>query len=241
MKRFSILMVLLLVACKTISVSNENQTKTIHHKELGMIGEEKLFLLEEDYNSIALPIYDQPVKLKMNVIEFGKSSYKAFSKANNSKAVPIIIAYDDSLEHKPKFLKLEIADRVTVLNTINEVHNKDVKDYILNKKNAHIISAVSIALGDEKMRSVLEADALFLEQEVNKTFVLKAYKNNQIHITLKFSDGVVFAYQASNFCWLEDDRHQLEVVDIVESTDKCPKGTYRSAKRAKKKVDYFKF
>lgn len=228
------------LSCKSISVAGETQSKTSQHLELGIIGEDKLFILEEDYNSTAIPSFDTPVKVSASVLEFNKTSFKAFSLANNKESLPLTINYIDSLDTKPRFLKLELADRVSILNALNNKENNAVKDYIKNKKDAHIISAISIAFDEEKTKSVLDADALFLEQEPNKTFVLRAYKNNSILSSFKFSEGVVFAYQASNFCWQENDKYKLNIVDIVESTDKCPNSTYRSAKRAKKKIDYFK-
>ncbi|WP_299363500.1 hypothetical protein [Winogradskyella sp.] len=235
------LLICLCYNCKSISVANESQTKTTQSIELGIIGEDKLFLLEEDYNSMAIPLYTKPIRLSVSMQEFNNSSFKAFTSANNKKQQSFNISYADSLKNKPKFLKLELADRVTVLNMLNDKQNSNVKDYLRNKKNAHLISALSIALSNEKMNAILDADVLFLEQDTNKTLVLKAYQKNQVLTSLKFHDGVVFAYQASNFCWQEDDKYQLSIVDIVESTDKCPNSTYRNAKRAKKNINYFKF
>jgi hypothetical protein len=233
-----LLICVLAFSCKSIPVQNETQTTTTQSLSLGMIGEDKLFILEEDYNSIAIPIYKEQIKISASLVDFNKSSFKAFKKANSNKAEPLQI---DTLSTDTKFLKLEIADRVAILNTLNEDQNEDVKKYLINKKDAHIISAVSIALDNEKLKFITEADALFLKQESHKTYVIKVYKNNQIVTSLSFNDGVVFAYQSSSFCWKENDRRQLEIVDLVESTDKCPNTTYRSAKRAKNKVDYFKF
>ena len=234
------LLCLLCFSCKSIKVTHETQTKTTQSIELGTIGEDKIFLLEEDYNSTAIPDLTKPIKLSLSVIEFNNMSYKAFAKTNSKKQTPLTLHYADSLTEKPKFLKLEIADRVTVLETLNSKHNKDVKNYISNKKDAHLISAVSIAFNETIMNTLLKADALFLEQTANKLFVIKAYKDNVVLDSFGFNDGVVFAYKASNFCWQEDKTQQLSVVDIVESSGKCPNNSYRNAKRAQKMIDYFK-
>jgi hypothetical protein len=243
MKKFVIYIVISasIVSCKTITVEQEKLNTTQQNITLGTIGERKDFLLEQDYNSTALPFYSNPIKINFSVLNFSTSSYKAFSKANNNKTVPLQFTYADSSAHKAKYLKLEIADRVAVLDVLNDAYNESIKNYIHNKKDAHVISAISIAIGDIKMKAITEADVLFLEQEGKKNYIIKAYKNKQLTMSLKFSDGVVFAYQASNFCWQENEQHQLDIVDIVESTDKCPNKTYRSAKRAKKEIDYFKF
>lgn len=240
-KIYLFFVVALFISCKSISVANETQIKTSQSMELVIIGEDKQFLLEEDYNSTAIPSIDEPIRISVSVLEFNKTSYKAFSIANNKKSLPLTVNYIDSSENKPNFFKLELADRVAILNALNGKENSAVKDYIQNKKDAHIISAISIVFYEEKTKSILDADALFLEQELNKTFVLKAYKDNNVLDSFKFNEGVVFAYQASSFCWQEDDKFQLNIVDIVERTDKCPNSTYRSAKRAEKKIDYFKF
>lgn len=240
-KKIFPIILLILFNCKSISISNETQIKTSKTLELGVIGEDKVFLLEQDYNSIALPKYNEPIKVSANYLSFNKPSFKAFSEANNKKTKPLKLEYIDSLVKKPKFLKLELLDRVAVLIALNSLTNEDVKNYILNKKEAHIISAISITLDDEKMKSIADSDALFLEQDGEKKYLLRGYLEGQLKMSICFNEGVVFAYQASSFCWQENDKHQLDIVDIVESTDKCPNNSYKSAKRAKKKVDYFKF
>lgn len=238
---FFLISLLLCLSCKSISIDNESHTEIAKPIELGIIGEEKLFLLEEDYNATAIPVFNKPIRVTANVIEFNKSSYKAFTTTNTKRELPLKINYVDSLEGKPKFLKLEITDRVTVLELLNDKENSNVKDYIRNKKDAHMITAISIVFDEEKMKLISDSDALFLEQNANKTFVLMAYNGNDNFTTIKFIEGVIFAYQASNFCWQENNRNQLNIVDIVESTDRCSNDSYRSAKRAKKKINYYKF
>ena len=204
---------------------------------LGLIGEDKQFVLERDYNHTAIPVYDSPLKIQISVQHFNKSTYKAFSKATTNQNTDLAI---DSLSNKLKFLKLELSDRVSILNMLNSKRNNDIKDYIFNKKDAHIITSISMALDKNRFDELVNADEVFLATTGVKSYALKAYKKGQLQITLSFNEGVVFAYQASNFCWQENSKHQLNIVDIVESTDKCPNNSYRNAKRAKKKIDYFK-
>ena len=97
-----------------------------------------------------------------------------------------------------------------------------------------------MALDKNRLDELLNADEVFLEATGVKSYALKTYKKGQLQTVLTFNEGVVFAYQASNFCWEENDKYQLEIVDIVETSDKCPNKTYRSAKRAKKKINYYK-
>tara|TARA_R110002050_G_scaffold137538_1_gene261149 strand:- start:887 stop:1609 length:723 start_codon:yes stop_codon:yes gene_type:complete len=232
-----ILLLILLYSCKTISVDNETQNTTTQNIMLGVIGEDKQFVLDQDYNHTAIPEYSNPLKIQISVQHFNKSTYKALSKAVISQKADFTI---DSLSKKPQFLKLELADRVGVLNALNSKLNNDIKDYIFNKKEAHIITSISMALDKNRLDELLNADEVFLEATGVKSYALKTYKKGQLQTVLTFNEGVVFAYQASNFCWEENDKYQLEIVDIVETSDKCPNKTYRSAKRAKKKINYYK-
>lgn len=241
-KRILVVLIIgIIFSCKSVTVANETQVKTTRAIDLGSIGEDKNFVLEEDYNSTALPIFTTPIRINANSFEFNKTTFKAFNTANNKKNEPLNISYEDSEKSKPKFLKIEIADRVAVLNALNDKENTDVKNYISNKKDAHVITAISVVFDEGKMQSILNADAVFLEQNTDKTFVLKAYENSVVISILKINEGVVFAYQGSNFCWQENTTRQLQIMDIVEATDKCPNSTYRNSKRAKQNIDYFKF
>ena len=51
----------------------------------------------------------------------------------------------------------------------------------------------------------------------------------------------MFGYQASKACWKENNKHQFEIVDLVENNDQCPIKTYRVPKDAKKNLNYYKF
>ncbi|WP_407556481.1 hypothetical protein [Winogradskyella sp. 4-2091] len=235
-----ILLLILIYSCKTISVGDDNQVTTTQNIMLGMIGEDQQFILERDYNHTAIPVYNHPLKVQWNIQHFNKSTYKFFSKAAINQNTQFSIDYSDSLLNKPQFLKLELSDRVSILNALNSKINKEIKDYIFNKKDAHLITSISIALDKNRLKELLNADEVFLEATGVKSYALKTYKKGELQTVLSFNEGVIFAYKASNFCWQENDKHQLEIVDIVESTNRCPNKTYRSATRAKKKINYYK-
>lgn len=226
-------------SCKSISVNNESQKTTTQNIQLGTIGEQKDFILEQDYNHIALPKYKNLIKVNIIKNSFNKSTYKAFKKAEILQNVSVAIEYVDSSKVKPSFIKLEIADRLPIINSLN--NNNDIFEYLKNKSASHIITSLSIAFDIDILQSIQNSDEAYLADSGIDGYVLVLFKDEIEQRIIKFMEGVVFAYQASNFCWQEDDRRQLNIVDIVESTDKCPSNTYRSAKRAKKKINYYKF
>jgi hypothetical protein len=237
---FVVLGLISMVSCKSVHINNESQTTTSENLQLATVGEKKNFVLEQDYNHTAIPNYNVPIKVQVTIEHFNKATYKAFTKANSNQSNSLTINYIDSLNEKPKFVKLEISDRVAVLKALNAKPNTDVRDYLSSKKDAHMITAISLALKKEDITLLIDANEVFLEASGLKSYSLKAYSRNGLTQILEFNQGVVFSYQASNFCWKENSKYQLEIADIVESTDKCPNTSYRSAKRAKTKIDYFK-
>jgi len=230
-----------LASCKTVLVQKEFQKTTTQNIKLGTVGEQKDFILEQDYNHTALPNYQDPIKIQVSLIAFNTSTYKTFTKAKTSQNQSVAINYIDSISNKPKFLKLEIADRVAVLNALNNTENKDVFQFLKNKNDAHIITSVSLVLKENDITAITKANEVFLENSGIKSYALHLYNNKELQQTINFKEGVVFAYQTSNACWKENDKYQLKIIDLVESNDKCPSKTYRASKRAKQKINYYKF
>lgn len=238
---FLILFIFLFIGCKTVSIQNELHSETSENIMLGVVGENKQFILERDYNHTAIPKYNEAVKVQIEILKFDKHSYKLFLKANTTQSKTIEINYVDNLDQKPQFLKIEIADRVAILNALNDKENLDVFQFLENKKESHLVTSISIALNENDIEAINNADEVFLEMVGKKSYALKTYINKEVQETILFNQGVVFAYQTSNFCWQQNDKRQLEIVDLVESNDKCPNKTYKSSKRAIKKIDYYDF
>ncbi|PWH83985.1 hypothetical protein DIS18_05405 [Algibacter marinivivus] len=238
---FLLLTITCLLSCKSISVHQEFQETTTQNIQLGTVGEQKKFLLEQDYNHTALPKYQKQVKVQVSLVDFNTSTFKIYQKAKPFQNKTIVVNYIDSIKTKPKFLKLEIADRIAILNTLNDKDNKDIFQFLKNKTEAHIITTISVVFNQETSDVLSHGEEVFLEQIGVNNYALKIYKNKIEEKTIYFNDGVVFGYQTSNACWKQDDKYQLGIVDLVENNDQCPNNTYRSAKRAKKKINYYKF
>jgi len=234
------ILVISFTSCKSISINKETQKITTQNIQLGTVGEQKSFLLEQDYNHTALPNYKTPIKVFVNALNFNKSTFKAFTNAKINQTKKVTINYVDSLEIKPKYLKLDIADRVAVLNTLNSKTNKDVFQFLKNKDESHIVTSISLALSNTDIKAVSNADEVFLEVTGIKNYALKLYKDKTVKQTILFSDSVVFSYKTSSCCWKQNDKYQLKVVDLAEGGNDCPNQSYKSSKRAKKDINYYK-
>lgn len=240
-KLLCICFTLSLVNCKSISVYNESQYTTTQNIAIGTIGLNKDFIIERDYNNVAIPKYDNPIKVNVSFIAFNKTSFKAFEDAKKNQNSTIDVVYNDSVDIKPRYLKLEVSDRLEVLNSLNSDANKSLFELLKTKKGAHLVTSVALVLSASEMMDLANAEELFLEGSGIKSYSLNTYKDGALQKVMKFNEGVIFAYQASNACWKQNDKYQLEIVDLVETNDKCPSYTYRSSKQAEKKIDYYKF
>lgn len=226
----------LFFSCKPISFVN-NKT-TINPITLGSVGQDDSSLLKHHFNTVAIPNYKTPIKVMVTQKSFTKSTYKQYVKANASQFKPLEMILDSTVQY-PRYIQLSITDKVTLVNALNAKANSDIKSYLSHHTSADIITKIAIALEDKWVKQLVEAQEVFLEQHGNKSHVIKTYTDNKETAIIRFSDGVVFAYKSSNSCWKED-KYQLNIIDLVDPLKPCPKKTYRSAKRAKSTINYFK-
>lgn len=232
---------LIILSCKTVTVQNKQYQTTAQKVILGSVGIDETFDLERTYTAHGIPDFIEQIKVQVTPIAFDKKSFKAYSKAKELQPSSINVEFIDSLPDKPKFLNIEIADKVGLMNLLNDPSNTSVHTYLKNQKEAHIVTNISIVLNAADRNDLLMAEEVFIAHIGIKAIGLRLFNKHKITRTINFNDGVVFAYRASKGCWKENNKYQLEIVELIEGDNGCPNQTYRSSKRAKKKIDYFKF
>ncbi|GAB1856641.1 hypothetical protein MHTCC0001_14760 [Flavobacteriaceae bacterium MHTCC 0001] len=241
MQRFFILIVTtVLFSCKPSSFFEASSTKTANQVILGSIGSEKDFLLQKHFNSSALPSYRKPIRVQAVKKQFNKQTYKAYQDAATLQSAKIPVTYIDSLPNKPKYLQLQIADKVTLIEALNSEENSGVQEYLDHNAHAQVLTRISIVLKEEDMQGMIDADAIFLTEKRSKNYVLEVHKAEGAIATIRLNQGIIFQYQVSNCCWQENARHDIEVADLVGTYTQCPKSTYRSSQRAKKRANHYK-
>ena len=214
--------------------------KTTQQLALGSIGLDKEFILQTGFNSAALPTYSAPIKVSVRAVPFTKSKYKQFLKANKLQASNVTIGATDSIVKKPMYIEFNVADKIALLTALNQSENTNVKTYLKNNKSSNVLTSVAMAFNPEDFEAIMTADAVFLEESSLKTYALQLYKDGNKTALIKFNQGTVFGFDTSNCCWQENNKRQLTIVDLVNGFSACPNGTYKSANRANKKVNYFK-
>tara|TARA_B110001452_G_C15239247_1_gene429089 strand:+ start:191 stop:1093 length:903 start_codon:yes stop_codon:yes gene_type:complete len=242
MNKFTCLAVLMacLTACKTIIVQHEQQTKTTQNLQLGSIGEQRGSLIFADYNHTALPTYKQPLKLKVTVVPYSKASYKAFETATHAQQPSQQLQSTDSVQQRPQYLKIEIADRVGLIHSLNSSHNSSVFQFLKQKPTAHIVSTIAVAFSPAVMAQLSSAQEVFLEQTGQHNYILKTYNPGNESQSVFFNQGVVFGYKASKVCWTLTTKRRYTIVDIVESDENCPYCTHSRIKALKSRTNSYK-
>ena len=234
-----ILLCFLILSCKTISVNQQSQILTKTPVELGSIGLSSGTILSQNFESIAIPSFSIGLKLQVQSILFSNQSFKAYEKATELDKEGKL-TFSDTLKVKPEYVRLQFIDRVAITTALNDTKNTGVRSYLETKQDAQIITSISISFSAEKLLLLQNASEVFLIQSSSKKFSLQLKSLDGKTQNLEFSDGVVFAYQMSSFCWKENDRHKLVIADIVSDSEGCPPNTHRKSHKAIQKDNYFK-
>ncbi|WP_420571654.1 hypothetical protein [Kordia sp.] len=234
-----IFLCLLGVSCKTVSVNKQPQILTETSVELGSIGLLNGTLIAHTYESIAIPTFEKELKLSVQSVSFSKQTFKAFARANE-RTQKVALNFSDSLKVKPTYALLQFVDRVAITDELNNTKNTGVRSYLEHKKDAQMVTSISVAFSEKQLNQLKKATEVFLVQSPSKKFSLQLTNLNGEKQLLDFSDGVVFTYQTSSFCWKENNRHKLVIADIVSDSEGCPPNTHRKSEKAIQKNDLFK-
>lgn len=238
---FSAYLIFFFCSCSTLTINQQTQRTTSKKVLLSGIGVGSELLLENKYQNTAIVLYNQPIKVLATPISFTKKTYNAFVKAREHQPTDLNIRFVDSVSQKPKFIHLQVVDKVAILEELNSDKNLEIKNYLRVKHDARMVIAISMALDSEAVNAIVEAENIFLEQIRPKMYALNLFQEKKLIRTISFDEGVVFAYKTAGFCWQENQKHRLMVVDLTNQLSICPDNTYSNAKRAEKEFDYFKF
>ena len=151
------LFTVLLQSCKPVVVDFKNSTLTQKSLSLLHIGNEEGLLSRSNYENNAITVTKVPIKVIISVNSFTKQTYKAFTRANKFKNKELYVKYEDSLENKPNFLSITIADKIAVLDAFKEKQNHSLREYLTLQPNARLITNISLVANPEDIRMIQHA------------------------------------------------------------------------------------
>ncbi len=225
--------------CHSVKVNHTNMHTAITNPiALGVVGLQKKDAYSSDFQVTAIPEYKNEIRVQMTKENFNRTTFDTYLKA--AKGNVHKIKYIDSLETKPQLAILELLDRVTLMAEIQESHNTKTLTYIKSQKEAGIVTSISLALSQELVQELNTADAVFLNNSTYKQYQLSLVKDGKAYKTIDFSKASIFGYTLSYFCWSENDKKQITLVDIINEKSSCSKNSYRDADKVLKNMNYFK-
>lgn len=227
---YTFLTFICLMSCKPYFNKPIVDDYTNKNIQLGVIGEKQHFLFKRDYNQITLPKFNK-IRVDVSLLFFNRNMFKHFEKAKVFQNKDVKVKYNDSLKSKSPFLKIEIADRISVMKSLNK--DRDILQFLKHNNKTHLVSEILIALNNDDVNHLNTAEEVFLEQVGFNSFALKTYKMKKQQEVIYFKSGVIFGYKTSGFCW---DKDKEKIIDIHEMSDRCSK-----VKSNKRKINYYKF
>ncbi|MFY0482520.1 hypothetical protein ACI6PS_07925 [Flavobacterium sp. PLA-1-15] len=237
----SLFLMLLLVfsACQTTKIKNHNFKISTTAVELGSIGEStSLLSLQNDFKTKALPKLENEIRLSIDIIPFNKRLAKMYnSKLEFNQSQPDI-NYVDSLSVKPELAILRILDITGFVSELNAVYNKDIRELLFNTRNLQVVSSIAIALSNEDLVKIRQADSYYLNNAQQKFYTLSLYKQGKKIEVLNIASAEVLGYGLGKFCWSEIKR-KWRIEDIVDKNDSC-NGNTTSRPSSKKEKNIFK-
>ncbi len=239
-KSFNLALLLILLTYSCSTYQNKQQINTISIPELGSFVKNKGQLWFSSASEIGHCQWKKPLKVKLKQLPFNKVSYHQYSKYIEKSNRINSVAYVDSLPNKPKYLHLEIADKIELTSILNDKTNDKVRDYLSKDHEYKMATGISFSVEDATMPIFMTAEHMLLQQDSAKNVSLIVVTKNE-RKKVNLNELEIFDFNFSSFCWGENRYHQKRIENIRSGNSKCPKGTYAKAAKIKDNSSYLKF
>ncbi|MFS4493183.1 hypothetical protein [Maribacter sp. 2308TA10-17] len=228
----------LLSACGTYK--SEQQAAALTFPELASMVRTKGKLWFASTEQVGNPNWEQPIAITVQQLPFNRASYGTYT-SHMVKAGKINgITYRDSLPIKPKYLRLQLLNKINITEQLNASENSNIRNYLATDNSYKMVTRFDITAADVLMVQLLEANTVQLAENDALGKYLILTKNSK-ETTIPFSDLEVFDYGFSSFCWGEDRYHRKRIEAILTGNASCPKGTYKKASKVTADKSYLKF
>jgi hypothetical protein len=149
------------------------------------------------------------------------------------------IPYVDSLPYKPKYLRLQLLDKIALTGLLNSESNLGARTYLEKNEDYKMVTTLDVVTTDALMPLLLGAETVLLQQDEFKNPYLQLI-GSKSEVNLTFFQVQVFNYELSGFCWGENKYYRKEIQALVDTGESCPKGTFAKASKATSDRDYLK-
>lgn len=237
---FGILLLIVLFIMSCGSYKSKQQAAKLTFPELGSLVHTKGELWYSNSEQIGKPFWDEPLHVTAQQLPFNKKTYTTYASYMANAGKINGVPYVDSLPYKPKYIRLQLLDKISATAALNNNTNTTVREYLENDAAYKMVTRIDITVPDDMMQEILGATKIRLieDSKFGRHLVLtQGAQESKIGLV----DVQIFDYGFSAFCWGEDRYHRKQIEAILGEHEKCPKGTFKKASKVASDKSYLKF
>jgi len=222
---------------------NTYKAKRQEHKlqlpQLGTVVKAKGGVFYDAAAQIGVPNW-QKLKVTIQELPFNYESYTVYAKHMHRAGKINSIPYKDSLRYKPKYIRLQLQDKIGFAQLLNNDEHKTMRRYLSLDDDHRLVTTLDLALTEVEITEFQEVLAASLEKDQFENLILVLERVGATR-TYLLKDLPVYNYGLSAFCWGEDQYHNMRIENLVAEDEKCPRGTYLKASKIQVDKSYLKF
>lgn len=239
-KIFRLILIVLVLATACAPYKDRQQVDSLTFPQLGTLIKTNGTLWHATAEQVGTPNWPEPIDLHVQQLPFNKLTYMRYAQFMANAGKINSIAFVDSLPYKPKYVRLQIADKIKMASHLNASENTEVRAYLENDDAYKIVTTWNITFRDALMSKFMAATKVTLceDSKMGKHLLLAI---GTFEERIPFSELQVFDYEYSTFCWGEDRYHRKKIATLLSGKERCPKGSHKKADKVTADKAYLKF
>lgn len=230
---FYVLILLTICSCKIVHFGENSSTALHTEPQIGTVGLKNKNLLGSSFKEMGVPQLKEKIRLSAEQKLFTKTILSNYNKKvqDSSKKLEII----DSLNLRPNYFKIQISDKVGIIQELNSDENSRILEYLENTGENLMVTTLLIYFPDEIATSINNASEVYLVNNKKSAYSLELLNGDKTKAVIEFSKGVSFGYEFSAFCWSENTKHQPVIAAFRNKNGGCPGKTMKNPGKFDKK------
>lgn len=225
---FAILLFLCFTSCKVGGFGRDTEKPLPSQPLPGTVG----VLQSGKFVEAGVPELEDRIRLSFQKKPFTKRSLRAFNKKVLQQEQKLEIR--DSLDVKPVYYKIEIADKVGLIAALNNAKNDGLKTFLEATRENLILTSVDIFFPSEVSAHIDQASEVYLVNNKQSSYSLELLNKDRSRNIIDFNEGTSFGYSFSAFCWALNKRNQPEIAAFWKKGRSCPGNTEKNPEKLKK-------
>ena len=230
-------LLLLLWGCGSYKAKQQEHQLQMPH--LGTVVKTKGGIWYDAAAQIGLPHWKK-LKVTLQEMPFNIESYTTYAKHMYRSGKINSIPYKDSLRYKPKYIRLQLQDKIGFTEMLNNDKHATMRRYLSLDDGHRLVTTLDLALTEVEITEFNEVLAATLEKDKfdNPILVLERVGATRTYL---LKDLPIYDYGLSTFCWGEDQYQNMRIENLVDEDEKCPRGTHLKASKLQADKAYLKF